>query len=272
MKIINIFIMPIILFASLSLLSRNLSGTVSAAVFSILLSLVMWKWLPKQVERQVKRMYREGKNRTFLGEQQLELDENHIIDQGKYSESKYSWDTVERIIFTDDYAFIYVSSVNAIVIPNRKITEGNYDELKEFLNETFKRKRGTERNNNAAESEQVITIPIQALKPDNRIGKNSELGIVSFILSIVLFTALFCTFLILFLFHGEYETSQEQHFPVAGTIFMTMILSSFAGTGLGIAGVCQKNRKKIFAVVGLILNAAALLFLGILILIGIFIS
>jgi hypothetical protein len=57
-----------------------------------------------------------------------------------------------------------------------------------------------------------------------------------------------------------------------GAVVCLGLLIALVGLGLGIAGVCQSNRKKVFAVIGLIFNGLILLGGGLLALIGIAMS
>jgi len=111
-----------------------------------------------------------------------------------------------------------------------------------------------------------------ALQPAGTM-KHSRLGIASFVLGVAII--LFVIFVIL-LFTVIATMNHRDNFwdPESLTanqrLMMMMSLTGFAvimghllGVALGIAGVAQKNRKLIFAVLGLELNAGALLLIGV---------
>jgi hypothetical protein len=46
---------------------------------------------------------------------------------------------------------------------------------------------------------------------------------------------------------------------VGGMLIIGAVILALAGTGLGIGGVCQRHRKKVFGIIGLCINGLALL-------------
>jgi len=80
--------------------------------------------------------------------------------------------------------------------------------------------------------------------------KHSKLGLASFIISLMEWILLIIPAII----YPIISKSNRQ--MVINIITITIFFNSFlilAGIGLGIAGLCQKNRKKTFAIFGLIL-------------------
>ena len=82
--------------------------------------------------RRISRMVDEGKNADMLGSQSLELTEDRIVNISSFSESKTDYRTVERVVETKDYIYIYISSVMAYIIPIR--TFESLDQKTEFIN------------------------------------------------------------------------------------------------------------------------------------------
>jgi hypothetical protein len=92
--------------------------------------------------------------------------------------------------------------------------------------------------------------------------QHSKLGIASFILSII---SIICIFILLIV-AGTIEVStpggMDENSAAAAAIGMFYFLFtgfSIVGIGLGIAGLFAKDKKKIFAILGLIFSAAVLL-------------
>jgi hypothetical protein len=88
--------------------------------------------------------------------------------------------------------------------------------------------------------------------------KNSGLGIASFVISILTGLSIFAIIVVAGLLEmstpgGMGEDSAEA--MVVGLLIIAMIFVSMLALGLGIAGLVQKNRKKIFAVLGTIFSA-----------------
>lgn len=83
-------------------------------------------WMfPKLINRQLRRMLNEGGNKGTIGDQEIEVNESGIARRSEVSETRFSWDGVERIAETDTHAFIYVSSTMAFVLPKRSFTVGD---------------------------------------------------------------------------------------------------------------------------------------------------
>jgi len=98
---------------------------IGAGVFVVLApSLVQ-----KRMKKQVRKLYSEGKNVSALGAQELELTDTGLIARSEYMETKLAWGAIERIESTPTHTFLYLSSVQAYIIPHDKIREGNYHAL-----------------------------------------------------------------------------------------------------------------------------------------------
>ena len=101
--------------------------------------------------------------------------------------------------------------------------------------------------------------------------KHSGLGIASFVISLVAGVAEF----LLSMVAGYIEMSTPGGInaddPIAGIIGLMMIAGIFGalvGVGLGIAVLFQKDRKKVFCILGLIFNSVILIALGGLMVLG----
>ncbi len=100
----------------------------------------------------------------------------------------------------------------------------------------------------------------EMIEPQEASSKHSKMGIASFIISIVQGIVTMVTMVMA----GVVTTwgPQAEHqtaFMIIGFIIFGGIFAHITGTGLGIAGVCQRNSKKVFSVLGLILNFGAVL-------------
>ncbi|MBL9215520.1 MAG: hypothetical protein JNG83_08600 [Opitutaceae bacterium] len=92
--------------------------------------------------------------------------------------------------------------------------------------------------------------------------KHSGLGITSFIVGIVAGVALFVSFGVAGFIHLQNPEGMDENSPVAMVIGMLIIglcLIHLLGVGLAIGGLVQTDRRKVFPVMGLIVNALAIL-------------
>lgn len=86
------------------------------------------------LDRFVRKLYAEGKDQAALGRKEVELEDDALTIRSAVSESTILLRAVERIGSTDQYAFNYPSSVEAIVVPHSKVIEGDYEEFVAELN------------------------------------------------------------------------------------------------------------------------------------------
>lgn len=99
--------------------------------------------------------------------------------------------------------------------------------------------------------------------------KHSALGISSFVIGILQSLLTFSIIFIAGLTYNNQPENQGVIFTIVGLLIFGGIFIHLIGTGLGIAGLVQKNRKKIFSILGLIFNISCILIVLLLILVGI---
>jgi hypothetical protein len=118
--------------------------------------------------------------------------------------------------------------------------------------------------------QQAISMPQATpayVLPEER--RQSGLGVASF--AIAIFSLVY--FLVVFVGAGviSYNGSYSSAYSFVVILGLLIILGGIVlliGLGLGIGAVAQKNRKKVFAVIGLVLNALMILALAVLETIG----
>lgn len=98
--------------------------------------------------------------------------------------------------------------------------------------------------------------------------KHSAFGIASFIISIIAWISLLMTLIVAVIIAAVVEPINiQESYPIGilvGSLLLIVFLLSLIGIGLGIAGLFQKKRKKVFSILGLIFNG--IVFLGIFVL------
>lgn len=93
--------------------------------------------IKRRMRKQTLKLYNEGKNSSFLGKHALELTDTGLITRSEYTETKLAWGAIERIEASPDYTFLYISSVQAYVIPHNRIYEGDFRALMSELGRRF---------------------------------------------------------------------------------------------------------------------------------------
>jgi len=85
-----------------------------------------------EVIRGLRKASSEGDNSAILGHQTITLTSESISIKTQGTESKFNWSSIVRIMQNDKYVFLYISSINAIVIPIKAFSSDK--SLQEFLN------------------------------------------------------------------------------------------------------------------------------------------
>lgn len=101
--------------------------------------------------------------------------------------------------------------------------------------------------------------------------KQSGLGIASFIISITTGVLIFMLFMVAGAMaaatHGNLDNNSVG-LILLGLFIIFFILLDLVAVGLGIAGLFQNNRKKVFAILGLVFSVMILLFTGFMMILG----
>ncbi len=79
-----------------------------------------------------RRLLAEGTNRSMLGWRHMELANNRLFVKLELIDSSYDLRAIEKIVGNEDFTFVYVSSIQALIIPMRLYPE---DEYRAFVDE-----------------------------------------------------------------------------------------------------------------------------------------
>jgi hypothetical protein len=106
---------------------------IGLASFGVIAAVIAYFYIPYSIIKKTKKlsekMYKEGKNKGFLCEHTLEIRDNYLIEKTDQGEQSCLLSCVERICLTDEHGFIYVGSIQAHVVPIKRISEGDVDEF-----------------------------------------------------------------------------------------------------------------------------------------------
>jgi hypothetical protein len=139
------FILPLIFVVFpfiLSMISSKIPFWYWMTVFSA--TAIWWivfypRRLKNRVEKRISKLVDEGKNVGFLGNSKLTLTEEGITLINEAKELKTSWKAVESICETEKHIFIFISAVEAYIVPNRIFQDENMK--KEFLEQLKLKKK-----------------------------------------------------------------------------------------------------------------------------------
>jgi len=204
-----------------------------------------------------RKLFREGKNKGFLGVHELEINDYGILTKSEHGEGKIAWAGIERIGSTPDYTFIFTGAYKAIPLPKARVLEGDYNAFVAELTSRVAHSAATAstKPDIAKETTFVDLNPVSC--EDRRAGRHSGYGIASFVIALSAIGVLFLDFIMVAISAMIVEGNLEKDNPLFVMfviVFLLALCAVFIGICFGIAGLAGKNRKKLFAVVGLILN------------------
>jgi len=77
------------------------------------------KYFKGSIKRRLERMLNKEENKSLFGPQQLSITDVGIFEFDNLEKSKVTMKDVERVEVTEDYIYIYISEMNAYIIPHR---------------------------------------------------------------------------------------------------------------------------------------------------------
>lgn len=116
----------------------NAIATLSLTSFGLLL---LWYGyiVPKEyfilaTRRTVDKIIKEGKNQDMFGKYYMQIKDNQIVVRTENSESKFNYQMIEKIRQDDNYFFIYLNLVSAVIIPKNILqSDKTKNEFNDFL-------------------------------------------------------------------------------------------------------------------------------------------
>jgi len=112
--------------------SLNANITLMILFSAAPLRIIIFPWLyRRRFRKSIDRMLSEGQNRGLFTRRQTSLSNEGIKVTTEFNQTMIAWRGVERIVHNDDYAFIYISSMSAIVVPRRAFSSSS--EFDQFI-------------------------------------------------------------------------------------------------------------------------------------------
>ncbi|WP_291574454.1 YcxB family protein [Clostridium sp. UBA4548] len=101
-------------------------GHIPFAIFFMPFAIIYVGWLvffPKyfkgSIKRRLERMLNKEENKSLFGPQQLSITDVGIFEFDNLEKSKVTMKDVEKVEVTESYTYIYISDMNAYIIPHR---------------------------------------------------------------------------------------------------------------------------------------------------------
>jgi hypothetical protein len=114
----------ILLIISLVLNKRPmLYASVLAIVFGGVVFLI-FPWISGLgMRQQIEKVITEGKNEGGFGKQKLVITSEAIIEENNAGESKYFWSSLDKLVDSSNYIFLYVGTLKALIIPHNSFAD-----------------------------------------------------------------------------------------------------------------------------------------------------
>jgi hypothetical protein len=90
------------------------------------------------VEKQVRKMFLEGENKSLFGPRELEVTEDFIIERSPFHEHIVRWSAVEKIVESWNYGFIYWCGVAAHAVPKKSVAQEEFRAFFDAANRAWK--------------------------------------------------------------------------------------------------------------------------------------
>lgn len=84
-------------------------------------------------QKSVWKIAREGRKNGLLGPRELELEGQSLIEVSDHDIRTTPLEDVEKIVTTDEYAFVYTGETSAFVIPRRYLSENDFQSFVSHL-------------------------------------------------------------------------------------------------------------------------------------------
>jgi K+/H+ antiporter YhaU regulatory subunit KhtT len=84
-------------------------------------------------KRKIERFINDPKNSNLLVRTELIISDNGIINKDEFSEVNYNWNAITKKVINKDYIYLFLNSVQAIVIPKKALSNEEEKQLSDLL-------------------------------------------------------------------------------------------------------------------------------------------
>lgn len=94
-------------------------------------------FIRKNLRKRIVKMYAEGQNNGIIGEHELQIDADGLVEKTPLGEVRQGWDTIKDIVSHNNRTYIFISDTNAYILPQQSVVQGDYNA---FVAELHRRK------------------------------------------------------------------------------------------------------------------------------------
>jgi len=96
----------------------------------LILAFALYQFVAFSLKRRVTKFLNKEENSDVLGQSEVLINEEKIIDKTTKSTTFYNWDSIIRFAKSENNFYLYINAMYAIIIPKRLLK--NPSESKEF--------------------------------------------------------------------------------------------------------------------------------------------
>lgn len=86
--------------------------------------LIYFPWAyRRKLHKIIDGMVSEGRNKLLFSRHTVVLSAGCVTESGEFGQTSTVWRAVERVVRTDNYLFIYLNALAAIIVPRRAFTD-----------------------------------------------------------------------------------------------------------------------------------------------------
>ena len=105
-------------------------------LLNLLNTFIYYQQAPYNIKKKAIKLLHKEENQHLLDESELNINDQHIIATDNSSKTNYSWKSIVRYAVTKDFFYLYINSIQAIVIPKRLLgDQKEIDALDKFITE-----------------------------------------------------------------------------------------------------------------------------------------
>jgi YcxB-like protein len=105
-------------------------------LLNLLITYICYNQAPIAIKKKAIRLLRKEENHHLLDETEVTITEENIISIDNSSTTKYSWKSIVRYAVTKDFFYLYINTIQALVIPKRLLKDQReIEELDKFITE-----------------------------------------------------------------------------------------------------------------------------------------
>ena len=91
----------------------------AVVLINSLLTWIFYNQAPFSIKKKVKVLLAKEENIHLLDENELNINESNIILIDTLTTTKYSWESIVRYAVTKEFFFLYINTIQALIIPKR---------------------------------------------------------------------------------------------------------------------------------------------------------